>query len=419
MNISNNMNVNKMFNALYQGNMALHSNRLSKVNFPFTNNAQFQNDYTTSTVRFVNNVRAASGSLTAALSELLRSGSGKIATSSNQQVLTARVAGNWPRNFSPMTVKVEQTATGQINESALKNADDEFEGRTGINRVEIESNGAIRQLSVNVAEGATNTQVQRQMAEAINNAGIGVRATVEFNSDKSESMLRLESTNTGSDPRNGFSIRDISGDLTERMGVGEVTQEGQNAGFSVNDGPTRTSQSNTVFIGNGITATFISASEEAVKISQGRSTNFNMNAVEDLVRSYNDLFTAAAQRTNDPRSQDLASRMLSISRTFSNSLSSIGIGFDSSGRMTISSQTLSQAAQSGRLEHFFTQNIGRNFGFTHQLSKLAQEVSGNPSRFVENPQVRNALGGNHGYSSFGSPIAFNFFNPGTIMDFML
>jgi len=256
------------------------------------------------------------------------------------------------------------------------------------------------------------------MADAINNSRSGVRATIEVDAETNASTLRLESTTTGSDPRNSFTISDVSGDLVARTGVDTATREGQDALFSVNGGPERRSQSNTVFIGNGVTATFNSASEQASRITWGPDSNVTRSSVEGLVRSYNDLFTAAAERTGDPRAQNLASSMLGISRTFSNSLSSIGIGFDSSGRMTINSETKDRAEQSGRLDQFFTENRGRNFGFTNQLGRLADSVSRNPGNFVSSPQFRSELMGISGYNSFGNTTLFNLLNPGSVMDFM-
>jgi flagellar hook-associated protein 2 len=306
-----------------------------------------------------------------------------------------------------------------MNEGARLTANAAYEGNSGVNRIAIETRGETTQISVNVREGDTNRDVQQRMADAINNAGIGIRASVETNSETNASMLRLESTTTGSDPRSSFTISDVSGDLVAQTGAADMARGGQDAIYSVNGGAERRSQSNTVFIGNGVTATFNSASEEAVRITWGRDTSVDRSAIEDMVSSYNSLFSAAAERTSDPRAQNLASRMLGVSRTYSNSLSNIGIGFDSSGRMTIDSKRMDQAEESGRLSQFFTQDQGRNFGFTNQLGRLADSVSRNPGSFMSSSMFLSELMGNSGYTSFGNPTQFNFFAPGSAFDFML
>jgi len=318
-----------------------------------------------------------------------------------------------------MNVRIDQIAAGQANEGVRMTASEAYEGTTGTNRFSIEMGGRTTQLSVDVRESDTNRDVQQKMADAINKAGTGVRATVVTDTETKTSMLRIESTTTGSDPRNSFTLTDVSGDLVSRTDANNVAREGQDAIYRVNDGPERRSQTNTVFIGNGVTATLNKASEEAATITWGRDSSTTRSSVESMVKSYNDLFTAAAERVNDPRAQNLASRMLSITGTFSNSLSSIGIGIDSSGRMTIDSARMDRAAENGRLDQFFTENRGRNFGFTNQLDRLAGSVSRNPGNFVSSTLFRNELMGNFSYNGFGNASQFNFFSPGSFMDFML
>jgi len=318
-----------------------------------------------------------------------------------------------------MSVLVNQVASGQTNEGNKMEAAAAFDGNTGTNRFSIEQGGKTTQISVNVQKGDTNQAVQQRMADAINNSGAGVKATVEIDSETKTSMLRLESATTGSDPKNSFKVTDISGGLAGKMGANEITREGQDALYSVNGGPERRSQSNTVAIGNGVTATFNSASEKAATITWGPDTNATKNLVEDMVKSYNNLYSAAAERTNDPRAQNLASRMVNISKTYSDSLSSMGVGFDSSGRMTIDSKKMDQAAESGKLDQFFREFSGKNYGFTNQLGRLADSISRNPGNFVSSQQFGAELMGNSGYTGFGLPTLFNFFSPGSLMDFML
>jgi len=413
-------NISSLYQSLYQGSMSLNASKLSNSLFTNNNTQSPGAQLSSEGVKFVSNIRTSASSLSNVLSELAGTASSNriVAISSNKDVVSIQHTGSRPQGVNSMTVIVDQLAKGQRNEGNQMNAEAAFEGSTGTNRFSIEMGGRTTQISVDVKEGDTNAQVQQRMADAINNAGAGVRATVVTDAETKASTLRLESTTTGTDPKNSFTITDTSGDLVARTGVGELTSEGQNAVYRVNDGPARTSQSNTVFIGNGVTATFNSESTEAAKITWGREASASKNAVADMVKNYNELYTAAAERTNDPRSQNLASRMLGIAGSFSGSLSSIGIGMDSSGRMTINSDRLNQAAENGRLDQFFGENRGGNFGFTNQMSRLADSVSRNPGNFISNSQFRNELMGNFGYNNFGIATMFNFFTPGSAMDFM-
>jgi len=422
MNINNNLGIYNMFNTLAQGRMAMNINKLMSRDIFSSNNPQGSGSTLGSDgVRFVNNIRAASDSLSSVLRELSGTSSSNriVAMSSNTGAVSIQHTGSRPSGVSSMEVRIDQIASGQVNEGSRVTSDAAFEGTEGTNQFSIRMGNNTTQLSVNVRENDTNLDVQQRMADAINNSRAGVTARVEVDTETNTSMLRIESNTTGSDPRSSFTVSDVSGDLVARTGANDMAQEGQDAIFRVNDGAARRSQSNTVFIGNGVTATFNSTTgDDPVRITWGQESNANRASVQEMARSYNELFTAAAERTNDPRAQNLASRMIDISRIYSGSLSSIGVGFDSSGRMTIDSERLSQAEESGRLDQFFAENRNRNFGFTNQLGRLADSVSRNPGNFVSNSMFSGGLMGNFGYTSFGNPTQFNFFSPGSIMDFM-
>ncbi|MCL2768356.1 MAG: hypothetical protein FWE49_06505, partial [Synergistaceae bacterium] len=156
-----------------------------------------------------------------------------------------------------------------------------------------------------------------------------------------------------------------------------------------------------------------------VTVSRGKDAEIAKAQVEKMVKSYNSLFSESAQRVNDPKSQNLASRMVNTSKVYTSSLSNIGIGFDNSGKMTIDSKKLDQAAESGQLEKFFTENSGKNYGFTNQLARLSDNVTKNTSNFVSSSLFGSGLGENFSYSSFGDLIQYNYLSTGSIFDFML
>jgi flagellar capping protein FliD len=172
-----------------------------------------------------------------------------------------------------------------------------------------------------------------------------------------------------------------------------------------------------VFLGQGVTATLRQASDEAITIAPRQDLNAARSTINDMVRSFNNLFSAAAENT-DPRAQDLANRLLNTVRTFSRGLNEIGITFDDSGRMRINETRMNQAMESGRLEQFFTQNAGMNFGFTNQLERLASNVARNPGNFVTNTTTGGNFSGGSGGTGFGNPMHFGSINAGMLFDFM-
>lgn len=142
------------------------------------------------------------------------------------------------------------------------------------------------------------------------------------------------------------------------------------------------------------------------------------SAVEDFVKSYNDLYSTAAEKLDDPKAQKLATKLVNIAKTYSGSLAGVGIGFDGDGKMTINKETLDKAAENGKLETFFTQNNGKNYGFTNQLANLADNVSRNTSNYVSSSVIGNSLMENFGYNSTGKTNQYNFLNSGWLFNYL-
>jgi len=413
-----NAGIGNLYNTLYQGKIAMHNNRLSREFFP-TNNMQGKSAFSTNALQYINDIKSASSSLSDALKELTGSAfTQRTMVSSNSDVMSVNFTGKNLNSVNDMSVKIDQIAMGQLNEGSRLGASARYSGDRGVNRFAVETGGKTTQLSISVAAGDSNKDVQQKMATAINNAGLGLRATVETDSKTNVSMLRIESANVGSDEKNAFSLRDVTGNAVAQTGANDISRERQDAIYSVNGGPAQTSKSNTVNLGNGVSATFKAASEQEVKITRGQDMDKAKSAVENMVKSYNNLFSAAAGNIGDPKAQGLASRMMNVSGAYSRSLSDIGITFNSSGRMTIDSQKLNQAAENGRLEQFFAENSGRNFGFAATLGRLADNVSTNTSNFVSSSMFGSSMGENFAYSGFGDLIQYNFLSAGSIFDYM-
>ena len=413
-----NTGISNLYNTLYQGKIAMHNNKLSRDFFP-KNNVQGQGAFNTNSLQYISDIKSASNALSSALNEL--SGPAfnqRTMVSSNNDVMTVNFTGNNLNSMSDMSVKIDQIAMGQLNEGNRLNASGSYGGDRGTNRFAIETGGKTTQLSINVLAGDSNRDVQQKMATAINNAGLGLRATVETDSATNSSMLRVESTNVGTDERNAFSIRDITGNAAAQTGANQVSRQRQDAIYSVNGGAAQVSRSNTVNLGNGVSATFKAASEQAVTVTRGRDMSYVKGVVDSLIRSYNNLFSAATENVNDLKAKSLASRLMNVTSAYSRSLSDLGIGFDSSGRMTVDSARLNQAFENGRVEQFFTENSGRNFGFSATLGRLADNVSNNTANFVTSSIFGSSMGENFAYSGMGDRIQFNFLGSGSILDYM-
>ena len=415
--ISNASSIYGLYNTLYQGSIALNTVKMSRDLFS-VNKVQGIGQLGGDALKYVNNIKSASKNLSNSIKDL--SGMAftkKTPTSSDPEAMTVNYYGNKPDSIKQMTVKIDQTAAGQSNEGTKLNANDLF-GSSGTNKFSVNIGGKTTELSVNVAAGDSNSTVQQKMADAINSAGIGIKATVEKDSTNSTSMLKLESTGTGNNDKNKFTVTDITGDLAAKTGANQVTREARDAIYSIDGGAKQTSQSNNVDLGNGLNVTFNKASANEVTISTGKDMSYAKSTVEGFVKSYNDLYSEAAQKTNDPKAQNLATKMINTSKVYLGSLSNIGIGFDGDGRMTLDTKKLDAAAGNGSLEKFFTENSGKNYGYTNQLSRLADNVSRNTSNYVSRSTFGNELTENFSYSGYGDLIQYNYLSAGWIFDYL-
>jgi len=413
----NNNSISGLYNTLMQGKIAMHNNKLSRDFFP-VNNAQGQGSLSLGAMQYISDIKSASNALSGAIKDLSGPAFSKqTMVSSDSDVMTVSFTGSNLSNVNDMSVNVDQIAMGQLNEGNRMQSNGLYSGDRGTNRFTVETGGKTTQLSINVAAGDSNRDVQQKMATAINNAGIGLKATVETDSKTNSSMLRIESANVGTAEKNAVSIRDVTGNAVAQTGANQVSRERQDAIYRVNGGEARVSQSNTVNLGNGVSATFKAASDKEVSITRGNDISIIRGVVESLVRSYNNLFSAAAENVNDPRAQGLASRLMNVTGAFSRSLQDLGIGFDSTGKMTIDSARFNQAMDSGRVEQFFTEG-GRNFGFGAALGRLSDNVANNTNNFVSSSSFGSSIMGNQSYSGMGNAVQLNFLNAGTLLDYM-
>ena len=148
-----------------------------------------------------------------------------------------------------------------------------------------------------------------------------------------------------------------------------------------------------------------------------KDLGYAKKSVENLVKSYNDLYVESVKRSNDSKAQNLAVKMINISKTYSSSLSKIGIGFDYDGKMTIDEAKFNEALENGSVERFFTENSGKNYGFTNTLSRLADNVSRNTGNYVSKSEFYNKLTENFAYSSFGNMIQYGYYGAGLVFDY--
>ncbi len=276
----------------------------------------------------------------------------RAAQSSDTDALTvnSKADNNRFNAFRPVDVGINQVAAAQKNEgnSILSSGTSIARGDYGFS---VDIGGKSHNFSIRVNAGDNDRAVQQKMADAVNKRGIGINATVERGDNARSSRLVFEAEDTGTDA--AFAVRDTNAPngrqgLASMMNLNEADQEAQNAEYSVN-GEERTSQSNDVDLGGGVTATLREATDGSVRVANGQDTEAIRNGVEDFVSSYNAMLSSANQ-SSMPR---LSSALNGITNTYGRTLSNLGIESDASGRLSIDSDRLDESIRNGRLEDAF------------------------------------------------------------------
>jgi len=301
----------------------------------------------------------------------------KTAVSGDTSALEIKSFGG--KEFEDKNVLIEQLATAQKNAGKMMNVNaNPGTQKNGVYTFEIEIGGEIHKLSFDVDHKETNKTFQQKMADAINSANIGITAYITTDADGKNSALNLDGKETGV----GFAIRDVLGNAVALTGIGNVSQQAQNAIFSINGGEKQTSKTNVADLGNGITAALLKASEKPVPVTFVKDTKAMHDGIHNMCDCFNKMWEAANGNQND-RFTGLF--MKSFSKTVSMSvtvLKSIGVNADAEGFLSADSAKVWEAATNGTIEKFFWGEKPAGRDFFEQFNTLFDRFTRNPWQFV-------------------------------------
>jgi len=269
---------------------------------------------------------------------------GKAASYSDKDVLSADVSKNAVvSGFTKTDVTVSQLASAQENKSdALKAGENSFGDSFSLKITD--SSGKTSSFSVNLTSGDNNKAAMQSMAEVINKANAGVKATVTEDKESGTVRLELEGTKTGATDGK-FTVTDTS---PANMSV--VSKASQNAQYSVN-GVNFESQSNDkVKIMDGVTANLKKTG--STQITYQADASAAVASVQKFVDSFNNLRSAASGFS------PLMKQLDDVARNYSRAMGFSGIGMDKDGKLSIvDSSKLSSAVSDGSFSKNF-QGVG-------------------------------------------------------------
>ncbi len=343
-------------------------------------------------------------------------------TSLNQDSFTLKSTST--EKVDVKDLQVTQLAKTQMNTGSSLNATATSQATTGKNQFGVTMGGKNFYYDVSVNSSDSNKAVQQKMADAINQKGNGLKATVQYNEKDKTSSLLIESKETGT--KNAFSIRDVQGNLVGTTGTATTTQQSQDSKYKLNGEDEKTASSNTVEIAKGVTAEFKSTTTSAVKIESKKDTTASTNAVYDLVNNYNALLDSAKSNSTDSGAKRLAQQLTSAVKTYATSLGNVGINLNKDGYISLDTDKLTKSIENGSLQKALAPT-NTSFGFTSKIQQIAKKVESDPTYYVSqasqntlaesNKQTTNPYS-NKSYNYLSSYMNQKYTNAGLLFESM-
>lgn len=310
----------------------------------------------------------------------------KSAYTSNSQIATATYIGEQSPdlNIPDFTLEVQSLATTQEN-MGLFLANDKVSLPVDTYSFDIAINDMNYEFHFAINEGETNKDVQERLMRLVNNADIGLKASIKEAEDKTS--LILESVATGSSS-NGDNIFTVSDDHTskragavEYFGLDYISRKSSNATFLLNGEP-RSTSSNHFTVGKQFEVELKGISPEDISIQVGLKTDVDSltENVTHLVQGYNDFIRAVSNYLDSQsKSGTLVREMKGIASIYDTSLESTGMNIADDGTMEIDNTLMREAA-------FQSEDVKETFGYIKDFSSMllqkSNQVSLDPMNYV-------------------------------------
>lgn len=404
-----NYEVNPVTNLIYGGTM----NKLySKT---FANKIQSEmSSYLSSMNSNVNSVKNSAKSLIT--SNPNSTFNKKAVVSSNSAAITGTAAPN--ANEANYTLNISKLAKSQVNTGTQIKSNENTSFATGVNTISLKvGNNEARNISFVVNEGDTNKVSLENMAKAINYAKVGVSANIISNNDTGESYLKLTSDKTGAD--NSFTVSDIKGNAANASGINTITQNAQNAEYTVN-GEKHISEENTVNLENNkVQLTFNKADGKDIKVNINRDVNAIKSDIKNFVESYNKTINfTETYAENFSGANQIKQEFAGGVRSRRYSLEGIGITQNSNGTLSVNEEKLKNSIETNasKVEDI----LGGINGVAKNIYNKSSEILTSPLKYTKPQEIDKSYDSFYKYT-----IAMNRLTktpnqmPGLVLDMLL
>ena len=245
-------------------------------------------------------------------------------------------------NGAPFTMEVKQLAKAQKNESVTLEAEKKPDLSVGRHFFEISVDGKVTSLVARVTAQDTNASFLEKVASAINRAKCGVSAQVVEQGNKVS--LQVECDGTGAPVKGQETVFSFSQsgeeEIVDKLNLNHIVENGQDAVFRYNNAEEDSVYMyNSVCINNTTTVQFKEVTSEPVSFS----FDYDYDKINDAVENYVSFYNELKQMSNDSSYAVINSyfkQIRSVTGTYLDALSSVGITIDADGVMQYNAGTL-------------------------------------------------------------------------------
>lgn len=296
--------------------------------------------------------------------------------SDNEYVLYANLNETATEDLpEQLTIQVKSLATCQTNTGSYLPA-----GETSIPTGEysfgitVDKNQYTFRLKVN--EGDTNQKIQRNLATAINENNIGVRATIRNNRIEGSSAIVLHSEAIGK-PNNRdlffkFDETYLDNDITTLLGIEQIETLPSNAEFYIND-TLHTSISNRISLNHSMDIDLLSTSDKPVHIRLVPDEDKVSDQLKVFLDSYNQLVDIA-RNGNQKSATKLFRDVTGIANRNKTAITEAGLTIKEEGYLV-----LSDDSDPDRIRNLFD----KESSFRKDIKRTTNKMTLNPLHYID------------------------------------
>lgn len=285
----------------------------------------------------------------------------KVAQSSDEETVSAEYIGHSQdvEESLPFDVEVRHLATPQTNLGTYLSPE-KAEISPGTYSFDLTTNLSSYEFQYTVSGRDNNLNVQEKITRLINNANVGLRASLTENK-QGYNAIQITSLQTGLNENERYIFEILpspdaaSMKAMHTLGIDQVAETASNSSFLLN-GTEHSSLSNTFTVNNAFALTLKKASSDGTATQIGFKANADAIAdnIQSLVTVYNNMIQLGHSYSETQPSNKLLRDMTSVAKSYHNELEAIGLELKEDGYISVDRSLLTDAVTAEDATDCFT-----------------------------------------------------------------